>query len=84
MDYILNKNPGDFVIIESWSKFCFCNMVQYRQHSSLYHQKYNSVSSEIQLQLWQNDVAGNEGVMKSQIQGQCQQAHHCDNQSINQ
>jgi hypothetical protein len=86
----LNKNPGDFVITESWSKFCFCNVVQYKQHSSLYLQKNNSLSFEIQLQLWQNDVTCNEEglgptsiwflFMKSRIQGQCQQAHHCDNQ----
>lgn len=59
MDYILNTNPGDFVITESWYKFCFCNVVKYRQHSLLYLQKNNSLSFEIQLQLWQNDVADN-------------------------
>lgn len=59
----MNKNLGDFVISESWSKFCFCNVIQYKQHSSLYLQNNNSLSFEIQLQLWQYDVAGNkEGV----------------------
>jgi hypothetical protein len=40
-----------------------CNVVQNEQHSSLYLQKNNSFSCEIQLQLSQNDAAYNkEGI----------------------
>ena len=45
--HILNKNPGDFVISESCYKFRFCNVTQYKQHSSLYLQNNNSLSFEI-------------------------------------